>query len=223
MIIPVNIVKTYPVIWNKYKVFRDFIQNFYDSVPQNEWNEKFCYKYSEKKKLLEMSVNGVTFSYEWLLHIGASTKTNSSEEKAGYFGEGFKIASLCAIRDFGYNVEMLSGNWRLKVIFVESKIDQQTVYMLAYDVQKIRNINRSKLIISNLTKDGYEHFKTAMSSFLYPENPILGAKIWEGEDWRFIIEVKALLIKTFLMSMIMEEWVLFFVRTKCLEQIHLSL
>lgn len=32
MIIPLNIVTTYPVHWNKYEILRDFIQNFYDSV-----------------------------------------------------------------------------------------------------------------------------------------------------------------------------------------------
>lgn len=32
MIISLNIVMTYPVHWGKYNLFRDFIQNFYDSV-----------------------------------------------------------------------------------------------------------------------------------------------------------------------------------------------
>ena len=182
MIIPVNIVKTYPVTWNRYKVFRDFIQNFYDSVPQAEWHKRFVYKYNAKKRTLVMSVYGVTFSYEWLLHIGASTKTNSSEQTAGYFGEGFKIASLCAVRDFSYSVVMQSGNWKLQVIFIESKIDQQKVYMLAYDVKKVHKRDQSVLVMSNVFDHDYQSFTTAMASFLYPENPMLGEKIWEGSE-----------------------------------------
>ena len=182
MIIPVNIIKTYPVAWNRYKVFRDFIQNFYDSVPQAEWHKRFVYKYNAKKRTLVMSVSGVTFSYEWLLHIGASTKTNSSEQTAGYFGEGFKIASLCAIRDFSYNIVMQSGNWKLQVIFIESKIDQQKVYMLAYDVEKIHKRDKSVLVVENVFERDYQSFTTAMASFLYPENPMLGEKIWEGRE-----------------------------------------
>lgn len=34
--ISLNIVMTYPVKWSKYNVFRDFIQNFYDSVGCDE-------------------------------------------------------------------------------------------------------------------------------------------------------------------------------------------
>lgn len=37
---PLNIVTTYPVRWTKYKVFRDFIQNFYDSVGYLQWEER---------------------------------------------------------------------------------------------------------------------------------------------------------------------------------------
>lgn len=100
--IPLNIVMTYPVHWQEYEILRDFIQNFYDSVSKEEWQERFHHEYSSHT--IRMWVENVTFSYEWLLHIGASTKTGNSAENAGYFGEGFKIASLCAFRDrhWGY-------------------------------------------------------------------------------------------------------------------------
>ena len=41
MIVPLNIVTTYPVRWTKYKVFRDFVQNFYDSVGYLQWEKDF--------------------------------------------------------------------------------------------------------------------------------------------------------------------------------------
>lgn len=83
MIIPLNIVTTYPVRWTRYKIFRDFVQNFYDSVGYGNWKERFCFEYSNG--LLRMWVEDVCFSYEWLLHIGASTKTANSHDNAGYF------------------------------------------------------------------------------------------------------------------------------------------
>ncbi len=48
MIMPLNIVTTYPVRWTKYKVFRDFIQNFYDSVGYWQWEERVHYAYNDK-------------------------------------------------------------------------------------------------------------------------------------------------------------------------------
>ena len=82
-IVPLNIVMTYPVHWNKYEIMRDFLQNFYDSLGYQRWNEHFQYNYQDNS--LTMWVNDICFSYEWLLHIGASTKTENSFNNAGYF------------------------------------------------------------------------------------------------------------------------------------------
>ena len=133
-IIPLNIVMTYPVRWSRYKIFRDYIQNFFDSVGPHEWKKRFGYNFENGK--LCMWVEHTVFSYEWLLHIGASTKTGDMKKKnAGYFGEGFKIASLCALRDFRWNIVMSSGNWKLEVMKLQQDIDSTKVDVLAYDVQ----------------------------------------------------------------------------------------
>jgi hypothetical protein len=57
----------------------------------------------------------VNLIYDWLIPIGASTKREGGGSYAGYFGEGFKIASLCAIRDHGWNIEIRSRDWELMV------------------------------------------------------------------------------------------------------------
>lgn len=180
MVRDLNIVATYPVRWTKYKVFRDFIQNFYDSVGFLKWNELFQYEYRDN--ILSMWIEGIHFNYEWLMHIGASTKTANSESNAGYFGEGFKIASLCALRDFGWNVEMRSDNWMLSVLFQEQKIDEQKVRMLAYDIEETANEKRSQLILSPITDSEFRLFEQVLYAFYYPENPLFGAKIWEGRE-----------------------------------------
>ena len=181
MILPLNIVKTYPVCWSLYQVFRDFVQNFYDSVDIIDWHKAFHYTYENRK--LTMWVDSVTFSYEWLMHIGASTKTNSDSRKAGYFGEGFKIASLCALRDFGMKIEMSSATWSLNVIFQEHTIDTQKVEMLAYDIVTTEvNQDKSQLILSPISDSEFEEFRIVLLSFYYPENPMIGEKIWESNS-----------------------------------------
>jgi hypothetical protein len=45
--------------------------------------------------LLTLTARDVGFSYEWLVHIGASTKRDNGGVHVGYFGEGFKMAVLC--------------------------------------------------------------------------------------------------------------------------------
>ena len=180
MIIPLNIILSYPVHWGKYEVLRDFVQNFYDSVGFREWNQAFRYDYNEQG-ILTMWVENVQFSYEWLMHIGASTKTGSSSENAGYFGEGFKIASLCAMRDHGMNIKMSSGDWELIVTHIEHKIETQSMQMLAYDVSPAEYNSRSILQLWPITPAVYSLFKHVLLSFYYPENPLMGKKIWEGQ------------------------------------------
>ena len=148
-IVPLNIVMTYPVHWNKYEIMRDFLQNFYDSLGYQRWNEHFQYNYQDNS--LTMWVNDICFSYEWLLHIGASTKTENSFNNAGYFGEGFKIASLCAIRDYHWNVEMSSGDWKLSVIKENHTIDQKKAEMLAYEIQTVDFQSKSMLRLSPIS------------------------------------------------------------------------
>ena len=181
MLIPLNIVMTYPVHWSKYKIFRDFLQNFYDSVGCDSWHNRFNLQYDEHTNTASMWIDGVSFSYEWLLHIGASTKTNSSGN-AGYFGEGFKIASLCALRDYHLNIHMASGDWSLAVISTEQTLDGQTISMLAYEVERRPPVEQSSLEISPLSRQDFDLLKASMHGFYYPENPLLGLELWRGES-----------------------------------------
>ena len=179
MEIPLNIVKSYPVSWDTYKIFRDFIQNFYDSVGYEKWHNALHYEYANST--LVMWVDDINFSYEWLLHIGASTKTNA-KNTAGYFGEGFKIASLCAVRDNDYGIKMESADWVLAVRFVTHSIDNQEVEMMVYDVDKTsEKLEKSRLTITNVSEADCKVFETALLSFYYPENPLIGDLIWQSE------------------------------------------
>ena len=81
MIVSLNLVLSYPVHWERYEILRDFVQNFYDSVGSDRWKEAFQYEYDRTNQTIRMGVNDVTFSYEWLMHIGASTKTSEIGKK----------------------------------------------------------------------------------------------------------------------------------------------
>ena len=186
--ISVNIVMTYPVYWSKYQVLRDFVQNFYDAVGADEWVKRFCYEHENGN--LCMWVDGVSFNYEWLIHIGASTKTANSDEYAGYFGEGFKIASLCAYRDFRWDIAMLSDNWQLKVSSCKKTIDKSVVEMLSYIIGEREKSGETKLIISNVSKSDYQIFLTVLNSFYFPENQIMGKEIWKGKEGAVFLRSK---------------------------------
>ncbi len=180
-IISLNLILDYPVKWSKYKVLRDFIQNFYDSIGHHQWHNDFSYEVVNRQ-LIFKSLN-VDFSYDWLIHIGASTKRDNSALYAGYFGEGFKIASLCAVRDFQWKIEMASRDWELEVITSNINVDNRKLTTLAYRVIKNTTVRKDTLLrIYPFQENDVSILESALLSFFYEENPLFGEKIWNSPE-----------------------------------------
>ena len=125
----------------------------------------------------------MSFSYQWLIHIGGSTKQEDKVKKsAGYFGEGFKIASLCALRDYNWNIDTSSSNWTLDVITTDLIIDNKNISALAYEVCIDLPFNKdTTLNITNFYEDDIEMFVCTLNSFFYKENPLIGDAIFEND------------------------------------------
>lgn len=174
-----NLLMSYPVYWSEYKVIRDFVQNFYDAKGAKAWWRDFSYRFQEEALVMKMRNN--SFSYEWLLHIGASSKSED-DKTAGYFGEGFKIAALCAVRDYQWDITMSSQNWHLHVVEEDVKIDGKEKKGLAYEIDFGEQSEDSVLIIGNMKQEQFELFKIVLMSFFYPENPLLGEAIYDDGD-----------------------------------------
>jgi hypothetical protein len=175
--IPLNLVYDYPVRWSKYKVLRDFVQNFYDSIGCREWNSRFKYRYHSGE--LSMTAEGVSFSYEWLVPIGASTKRDGSNAYAGYFGEGFKIASLNALREYNWDVCAGSSDWQINVVKTAMTVDKQSLNSLSYELRPRTYSPDTTLAIRNIHVP-VSMVTAVMLSFFYPENVLFGERIWES-------------------------------------------
>ena len=177
-LVPLNLVTTYPVQWTQFQVLRDFVQNFFDSVP----NESFAKRVSLRcsGSVAELTAEDVVFSHEWLVPMGASTKTGADDQFAGYFGEGFKVAALCATRDYGWRVFAGSRDWQLRVTTSPLRIDGADLETLAYRVRSHNGASSgSWLRIEGLSPEDAELLETAVLwSFYYPENPLLGELVW---------------------------------------------
>ena len=74
--IVLNLSYNYPVKWGTWKVFVDFIQNFYDAAGYENFHKQFVYSY--ENNVLTMSLDNHPFELDWLLYMGASTKRNGS-------------------------------------------------------------------------------------------------------------------------------------------------
>ena len=181
-LVKLNLVMTYPVQWSRFRVLRDFLQNFFDSVPNEEFASRLAIRPFPKG--VEISVNDVAFSHEWLVPIGASTKTANGEgEFAGYFGEGFKVAALCAVRDFAWKISVGSDHWRLDVTTAPFLVDGVAMNTLAYRVIQLAQPSPATWIrLEGLHREDLSLLETAVLwSFYYPENPLLGEVVWADQ------------------------------------------
>jgi len=178
-LISLNLIYDYPVKWSKYKVLRDLVQNFYDAVRYQEWNERFSWW--REGDQLGLEAKNVSFSYDWLIHIGASTKREKPGEYAGYFGEGFKIASLCALRDYGWQIEMASQDWSLVVVTSQVEVDGRFLTSLAYRVRQSEAVaQNTTLRIHSFSAQDDQLLQSVLCSFFYLHNPLFGEEIWSS-------------------------------------------
>ena len=186
--ISINLVYDYPVRWSRFKVLRDFVQNFYDAVQWPQWDSQFSHTFDDG--VLTLKASDVGFSYDWLLHIGASTKRETAGNYAGYFGEGFKIAALCALRDYGWQIEVRSRDWALAVITTDINVDGQSLKSLAYNIDRIPSTSTDTTLRISPFNDA-ELLKSVLLSFYYPSNPLFGDKLYEASDCAVYLRSKA--------------------------------
>ena len=175
-----NLVMTYPVKWELYEVMSNFVQNFYDAVGNENFLKHFSYEYIGNNIILTSDVG---FDKEWLYFLGASSKRDGSKTYAGCFGEGFKIASLVARRDFGLDIHMESKDWELTVITEEDQIDGKPVEVLAYQIEKRASVGGSKLVLGNAAEVHFKELERQIENYYYEENRKFGACIAKGETF----------------------------------------
>ncbi len=179
--IPLNLIFDYPVEWSKYKVLRDYIQNFYDAVSCKDFHDKVTFTL-DNKNTFYLTGLGIGFNYEWLVHIGATTKRDTDIRYAGFFGEGFKMASLCAIRDHNWEVEISSRNWHLKVVSESVHIDNRELKSISYEVVINEKTNDDTILtIHPFYENDRDVFLCALYSFYYHENPLIGELIYKND------------------------------------------
>ncbi|MDE7310012.1 MAG: hypothetical protein K2N87_00015 [Eubacterium sp.] len=181
--IPLGIAMDYPVNWGIHRIIRDFVQNFYDSIGPERFAKEFMYKWEIEDEPdgrfihVRMQAFGHAFSYEWLSHIGGSTKTGKSGY-AGKYGEGFKIALLCLVKQGGDAV-MSSGEWTLFPCEYTEKIDKQRIQMFGYHMQHRKDDGFTTLDLYGIPAfdENVRYVKEALLEFFYPQNELFGDKI----------------------------------------------
>jgi hypothetical protein len=105
----------------------------------------------------------------------------------GQYGEGFKAAAVCLLRDHKIEPIALSGK-QVVYIRIGENVSGTKIQPVVYDYfQSSKPFNGSRLILRGCSKDIIAAMKDGLTHFLFDQNPLLGSKLWESWDNQFQI------------------------------------
>lgn len=112
------------VDWDEVYIARDIMQNFFDA------NRGQLTDVAVKVNGKEVSISGPTaFNLERLFYLGSE----KGMDDIGQYGEGFKVAATCLLRDHSVNVIAASGCDVLRLRIAEKAVRETNLYPVEYD------------------------------------------------------------------------------------------
>jgi hypothetical protein len=175
-----NLHDTYDVSWDVTKVARDFLQNFYDSVPASDFSREVTIDVNRQEKSVRLQ-GPTVFDVEYLLRIGVSTKTHQADRYAGQFGEGFAIATLVVMRDYGVDVIARADTWKAEFFFEGVSIGQGNARELCCNVHDDGDrLVGSEVVLSKCPASVLSAFEESRKLFRYDGNPLFGEVLGES-------------------------------------------
>jgi len=120
--IRLNILRSYGVRWDAQTLVRDLLQNFFDASTDFEG---VTIDVDRARRVVRIE-GPEPFHLDLVKYIGATTKAKGGF--AGQFGEGFKICTLVALRDFDLRVLAGAGTWRIEPTFKKVRVGEELVY-----------------------------------------------------------------------------------------------
>lgn len=167
------------VNWDEEYIARDIMQNFFDAN-------------RERLKEVKVSVDGsdvmisapASYNLEHLFYFH-STK---GEDDIGQYGEGFKAAATCLLRDHYIEPIAVSEDQALHIRISDDTVGNIRLKPIVYDFFRCaKRCKGTRLILRGCTPKLIAAFKTGLSHFLYEENPLLGDKLWSSRDGLFAL------------------------------------
>jgi len=162
-IIDTRITDHWGVDWNAMEIVRDFLQNFYDANRIEDINIEI------KQRTVTVSAPS-EFDYKSLIYLGS----DKGSADIGQYGEGFKAATVNAMRNHGCIVQVRINENLMEFFFKEEKIGETTKKVIMINIRKVTKITGTKLILKNCSQEIIDEFKFGKNYFYYESNPLFG-------------------------------------------------
>ena len=178
-IIDTRITDQWGVNWSPMEIARDFLQNFYDDNNVADINIDI------KGKTVAISAP-MAFDYKELIYMGS----DKDESKIGQYGEGFKAATLNAMRDHKCKIKVFVKDYSLEFFFEEKIIGKAKKKIVMCKLLNTDTIKGTKLVIENCPSVLRKEFKFGLNYFYYEGNPLFGDLIAQSNNDIFFYKSK---------------------------------
>lgn len=174
-----SVTTSWGVDWNETYIARDIMQNFFDANRDH---------LTEIQVLVEGSTVTISaptaFELVRLFYLGSE----KGDEDIGQYGEGFKAAAVCLLRDHGIEPIAISGDQVVYLRVDSEKIAGTELQPVVYDFFRSNHCYKgTSLILRGCSKNLIHALEAGLTHFFYDENRLLGPKLWASWDGLFAI------------------------------------
>lgn len=167
------------VDWDEQYIARDLMQNFFDA------NRDCLEEILVQKKGSDVLVRApAPFNLDRLFYLGSE----KGDDDVGQYGEGFKAAATCLLRDHEVTPIAVSGLDVVVLRVAKQKVANTQLYPVEYDFYRIDiELPGTALILPGCSGKLAKAMSEGLTHFFHDRNPLIGAKRWSDYDGRFSI------------------------------------
>ncbi len=167
------------VDWDEVYIARDIMQNFFDA---NRGSLTQIHVEVVGKEVRITAPN--PFNLERLFYLGSE----KGDDDVGQYGEGFKVAATCLLRDHSVDVVAASGHDLLRLRISHEAVRDTDIYPVEYDFYKSESeVPGTLLLLRGCSSKLAKALVQGLNHFFHEGNALLGAKLWESHRCEFSI------------------------------------
>lgn len=169
-----SVTTAWGVAWDEGMIARDLLQNFFDAN-RNALDEVVTRTWDGG---VQVSAPGM-FALDRLFFLGSE----KGSEDVGHYGEGFKAAAICLLRDHGVQPVVLSGDRGVLLSVLPQAVGDTALRPVVYQFFDVAPaVMGTRLLLPTRSPKLVEAICHGMDDFLHPGNPVLGEAIFETDD-----------------------------------------
>ena len=167
------------VNWDEVYIARDLMQNFFDANRGRLKDVQVAVKGQEVHVSAPAALN-----LHRLFYLGSE----KGEDDVGQYGEGFKVAATCLLRDHSVTVIACSGRDVLHLRVAGQAVADTKLYPVEYDFYRgEENCAGTRLVLAGCSRKLAKAMAEGLNHFLHDHNPLFGPKRWADHKGEFLV------------------------------------